>query len=1014
MEVYILRKMVLTKREIIPPPRETAQVLQELINNRKQIKAREYERNRRKLTAYEFIENAAKPLVNVMKGMFEDINSWDIRKLKDGRVGYARLAWENIEAILSQLNRMDRNEAVEILADVANKLPNPLTEQREIINKLGALYAQTPKGQNVSIEQLNKLGMIAEPGTASQGAMGAYRRRAGRFTGVFAPTGENPFPSQTGAEPTGESEQLPRGESSLPNLRRQYGDAVLGFTGEILKIGHPEDIRRAVEQGRNLAVEGLTDGEEDNLRQSEIGRVVLKSMEAFKDSQGENGEQARQNALKDLKLYFTAMNIAEDLKGRPYDIQKLIELSDTQDSTLGARAADSYTGLSEAQRHAQQYEAPDEPALGMDDDYFGQPEFRMSPPQSPRELPATGNVARTDEQMDTVIERSTGEKYYILDYLIGEGGDRAFVLRNTRTGAEKTRPVQEYVRTGLPSLLPTASAPMSGSVHTEQLLPLKDLSSEPSAPPIGGMPDELYGIMGRRPHYSNPDELNRRIAQEADEIWDRALRMGEEEHVTGFRKGIDTTNIVKDMQDTGETRESQIEQIKQNISEGVYPLKDTLIDIYAFKWKSAKEIAQDIVTLVEGMAQMDEPPAYDIIKDVAEGKRRPQALKDTPLNPPKNARWDNSSSDASGSGLIETLTDDLNRIKGLQHIRDNWGRDMDEHPDADIQANILKRIEDAKQQLSEYSFPSIGSHRESSMDVPLEPKAESLWREIAKLLGRKLGSGIHSTLSNAVDSYNNSSATNNTFKNIKDYAYYAITTGDEIPEDIRSAASQYIARLTPTDLAMGRFEASLDKPHMPDGRGFAPNKKWNPLKLSANGDLGDINVSLPRLLEHMELIVKKKKGGKVMMRKKGVPLDLIRLLTRRYNPKSTYSDDAKGIYRKIINLAKVPLGQSHSQKEHIMGTGFKVPVTPMPNEETEIIEEHKPDDVLEKLMVALGTWKNGNRNNIVKNKISSYADFLLKHNLIDKKEHKLLHDLIERGNKAMTPELNEFLNEIFS
>ena len=49
-----------------------------------------------------------------------------------------------------------------------------------------------------------------------------------------------------------------------------------------------------------------------------------------------------------------------------------------------------------------------------------------------------------------------------------------------------------------------------------------------------------------------------------------------------------------------------------------------------------------------------------------------------------------------------------------------------------------------------------------------------------------------------------------------------------------------------------------------------------------------------------------------------------------------------------------------------------------------------------------------------KNKISSYADFLLQHDLIDKEEHKILHKLITEGKKNLTPEMQEFLNDIFS
>jgi len=862
--------MVLTKREIIPPPRETAQVLQELINNRKQIKAREYERNRRKLTSYEFIENAAKPLVSVMKGMFEDINSWDIKKLKDGRISYARLSWENIEAILSQLNRMDRNEAVEILADVANKLPNPLTEQRELINKLGAVFAQTPKGQSVSIEKLNKLGMVASPGDASEGAMGAYRRRAGRFTGVYAPTNENPFPPQgsagsaapppTGAEPTAETDRLPRGENTINNLRRNYGDSILGFVGELLTIGHPEDIRIAVEDGKEAAEQGLTEGEIDNYQNSELGRLTLKSKEAYEDMIGMNGEQAKEHGIADIKLYMKALEIAENLQGRPYEIQKIIEMSQTMPSTFGARSAQQeYTGLSNAERHAQQYEAPNNPALGMDDDYFGQPEFRESPPESPRELPAKGNVARNIYTLPIVQETKTGEHYRIKDRM-----GTMLLVENVGTKITKTASAHEFREIHRPLApaptppeeireLPTASAPMVGEVRSpmrtgfvEQLKGLK-----PSAPQAAPMPRALHKILGRRPDFSTEEELDRRLDKEAKAIWDLTDEMSRTQPFAGAKKGIVIENLEQDYKDTGETEQSQLEQIKENIMKGENPLKDTLADIYSYRYQSVRQVAEGIVKLVEGNVRMEPPPAYDIIKDVAEGRRPTQDMALTPYPP-------------------------------------------------------------------------------------------------------------------------------------TEYADFGEDTSN-----------------SPSEVVEGK------------GASFTPNKKWNPLKLAANGDLGDINVALQKLLEHRELVVKKKKGGKVMIRKKDVPLDLIRLLTRRFNPKSTYSDDAKGIYRKIISLAKVPLGQSHSQKEHIMGTGFKLPTPPLPNEETEIIEEHKPDDVIEKLMVALGTWKNGNRNNIVKNKISSYADFLLKHNLIDKKEHKLLHQLIQSG-KTLTPELNEFLNEIFS
>ena len=155
--------MVLTKKEMVPPVRDTIEVLQELVDNKRQIRAREYERNRRKITNYERLEDAQKPLINVLKGLFEDRNTWDIIRLADGRVSEAPFSWQNISPILQQLNRMTNEEAVSTINEASNKVPNMLSHQKGNLNKLAGLYAQKGK-DGINIDDLDREGLLGQLG----------------------------------------------------------------------------------------------------------------------------------------------------------------------------------------------------------------------------------------------------------------------------------------------------------------------------------------------------------------------------------------------------------------------------------------------------------------------------------------------------------------------------------------------------------------------------------------------------------------------------------------------------------------------------------------------------------------------------------------------------------------------------------------------------------------------------------------------------------------------------------
>ena len=69
---------------------------------------------------------------------------------------------------------------------------------------------------------------------------------------------------------------------------------------------------------------------------------------------------------------------------------------------------------------------------------------------------------------------------------------------------------------------------------------------------------------------------------------------------------------------------------------------------------------------------------------------------------------------------------------------------------------------------------------------------------------------------------------------------------------------------------------------------------------------------------------------------------------------------------RIINLAKIPLGKTYSQKEHIMGSGI---IVPSASTSSKVIAEADPDRVVSSFMSDLGTFRNGNRSKILKNHI---------------------------------------------
>ena len=139
---------------------------------------------------------------------------------------------------------------------------------------------------------------------------------------------------------------------------------------------------------------------------------------------------------------------------------------------------------------------------------------------------------------------------------------------------------------------------------------------------------------------------------------------------------------------------------------------------------------------------------------------------------------------------------------------------------------------------------------------------------------------------------------------------------------------------------------------------------------------GNLDINVPKLLDNLHLVVTK--NGRTIMNRKNVPKDLTDLLTKRYNPKANYSQEAIELFRKIAEysgLSKTGRGTGRSMKSSIL-----------------LVD--KPSEVLEKLDLLLGSKEAGNDSIKLNHDIQRCIDYLLKHNLIDPAEHKKIFALV--------------------
>jgi hypothetical protein len=156
-------------------------------------------------------------------------------------------------------------------------------------------------------------------------------------------------------------------------------------------------------------------------------------------------------------------------------------------------------------------------------------------------------------------------------------------------------------------------------------------------------------------------------------------------------------------------------------------------------------------------------------------------------------------------------------------------------------------------------------------------------------------------------------------------------------------------------------------------------------KLTQGGGFGKLSIDLDDLFNHLTLTAKK--GGKVVMNKK-VDIDLVDLLSKRYNPRKKYSKSAISDFRKLVKLSELPVHRGTGkfkflQQKHVRPDLFsKKNVT-----QGGVIPILNGDQVINDLFVKVGNLLAGNNNPQTRNECMILLDSALNMGVITPSQH---------------------------
>ena len=145
--------------------------------------------------------------------------------------------------------------------------------------------------------------------------------------------------------------------------------------------------------------------------------------------------------------------------------------------------------------------------------------------------------------------------------------------------------------------------------------------------------------------------------------------------------------------------------------------------------------------------------------------------------------------------------------------------------------------------------------------------------------------------------------------------------------------------------------------------------KRNAYKISGSA-YGGLSVDVPRLKNEMKLNVFR--GGKLIY-EADADKSLVDLLTKRFNPRSSYSLNAVKIFNDLNLLANLPRHPS-SGKSKLLGSG--------------VVFYNNPNELAERMKILVGAMAAGNNSPVIKNDLSMINDEFLKIGAIDQTIHE--------------------------
>ena len=145
--------------------------------------------------------------------------------------------------------------------------------------------------------------------------------------------------------------------------------------------------------------------------------------------------------------------------------------------------------------------------------------------------------------------------------------------------------------------------------------------------------------------------------------------------------------------------------------------------------------------------------------------------------------------------------------------------------------------------------------------------------------------------------------------------------------------------------------------------------KRNAYKISGSA-YGNLSVDVPKLKNEMKLNVFR--GGKLIYHA-DADKSLVDLLTKRFNPRRSYSMNAVKIFNDLNLLANLPRHPS-SGKSKLLGSG--------------VVYYNDPNELAERMKILVGSMAAGNNSPVIKNDLTMINDEFLKIGAIDQTTHE--------------------------